>query len=143
MAVVYQAQHAELGSLHAIKRLKIPSRQVQERLVQEGRLQSSLQHPNVLSVTDLLTVDGAPALVMGLLQAHSGGLDGRSATHHQSTGCIGPRLAERRGGCPCTWAGAPIKPANILVAVTDDSLVPKVADFGLAKIMEGDDPRRP
>ena len=25
MAVVYQAQHAELGSLHAIKRLKIPS----------------------------------------------------------------------------------------------------------------------
>ena len=38
MAVVYRAQHAELGSLHALKRLKIPGRKVSERLVLEGQL---------------------------------------------------------------------------------------------------------
>ena len=56
MAVVYQAQHAELGSLPlTIKRLKIipPS----SRAIGSRRASAALQHPNVLSVTDLLTVD--------------------------------------------------------------------------------------
>ena len=64
MAVVYRAEHVELGSLHALKKLKIPGEKVNERLLLEGRLQSSLQHPNVVSVTDLITIDGVPALVM-------------------------------------------------------------------------------
>ena len=143
MAVVYQAQHAELGSLHAIKRLKIPSRQVQERLVQEGRLQSSLQHPNVLSVTDLLTVDGAPALVMefvagptlaDLMASQTLTMDQRDALARDLL--KGVAAAHAHG-----LVHRDLKPANVLVAVTDDSLVPKVADFGLAKIMEGDEPQ--
>ena len=43
MAVVYRARHRELGSLHAIKQLTHRAPEVSERLVQEGRLQSTLK----------------------------------------------------------------------------------------------------
>ena len=83
MAVVYPARHRELGSLHAIKQLKIDKDSVQERLLQEGRLQSSLQHPNVVSVTDLISIEGAPALVRTLARhqtpRQAGGGGGREA----------------------------------------------------------------
>lgn len=143
MAVVYQAQHAELGSLHAIKRLKIPSRQVQERLVQEGRLQSSLQHPNVPSVTVLLTVDGAPALVMEFVAGPTLAdlMVSQTLTMDQRDALARDLLKGVAAAHAHVLVHRDLKPANVLVAVTDDSLVPKVADFGLAKIMEGDEPQ--
>ncbi len=139
MAVVYRARHRDLGSLHAIKQLTHPDADISDRLVQEGRLQSSLRHPNVLSVTDLVQIDDLPALVMeyvagpslkelleqttlGLPQVDAlvrGLLRGVAAAH-------GHGLVHRD-----------LKPANILIAITDDALIPKVADFGLAKVLEG------
>ena len=64
MAVVYRARHRDLGSLHALKELTRSEPEVRERLIQEGRLQSTLRHPNVVSVTDLVSVNEMPALVM-------------------------------------------------------------------------------
>ena len=53
-----------LGSLHAIKRLHLDDAVVRERLLREGRLQSTLQHPNITRVTDIIRIDDSPALVM-------------------------------------------------------------------------------
>ena len=64
MATVYLATHRELGSRHAIKLLYRTSDGTRERLMQEGRLQGSLKHPNVVAVTDLVYVGGTPGLVM-------------------------------------------------------------------------------
>ncbi|MBT3218717.1 MAG: hypothetical protein HN348_06465 [Proteobacteria bacterium] len=63
MASVYLVQHQKLGSLHALKMLKIASEKVQKRLLQEGRIQGQLKHPNVVPVTDTITFRGLPGLV--------------------------------------------------------------------------------
>ena len=64
MAVVYRARHVQLGSLHAVKVLKLPTAAIQDRLLQEGRVQAQLRHPNIVSVTDVVDVHGSPGLVM-------------------------------------------------------------------------------
>ena len=64
MAKVYLVRHSHLDSLHAMKILDSRSAHVRDRLFQEGRLQASLHHPNIVSVTDVVVIDGCPALVM-------------------------------------------------------------------------------
>ena len=61
MAVVYKARHRDLGSFHAIKKLKVQDFDVQNRLIQEGKLLAQIRHPNILSVTDLVKLDGIPS----------------------------------------------------------------------------------
>lgn len=137
MAIVYRVRHTVLGTRHALKILTIGNTEIQRRLVQEGHLQASLQHPNIVAVTDVLQLGGAPALVMEfvdgppldqllrqgrltLAQADAlarGILDGVAAAH--AAGLVHRDL----------------KPGNILLKVTDSGFVPKVADFGLAKMV--------
>jgi serine/threonine protein kinase/tetratricopeptide (TPR) repeat protein len=145
MAVVYQAMHAELGSLHAIKRLKLPSQKIRERLIQEGRLQSSLHHPNVLSVTDLLSVDGAPALVMEFVAGPTLAdlMSIQPLSLEQSDALARDLLKGVVAAHAHGLIHRDLKPANILIAVTGDALIPKIADFGLAKIMETDENHAP
>ena len=71
MAIVYKARHRDLDSLHAIKKLKIQDFDVQKRLIQEGRLLANIRHPNILSVTDLVKLEGTPSLVMEFIQGPS------------------------------------------------------------------------
>ena len=132
MAMVYRARHRELGSLHAIKLLKNPSEMVRQRLIQEGRLQSSLTHPNVLSVTDLVTVDGSPALVMEFVEGPS--LAEFLEQHRPTIAQCDALARDILKGVAAAHAHGMIhrdlKPSNILVAVTEEALVPKIADFG-------------
>jgi len=46
MATVYLVRHTSLGTLHALKVLTVSSDTIRERLIQEGRIQGTLQHPN-------------------------------------------------------------------------------------------------
>ena len=68
MAVVYRAKHRDLDSLHAIKKLKVRDERVRKRLILEGKVLSQLRHPNILSVTDLIEIEGCPALVMEFIR---------------------------------------------------------------------------
>ena len=68
MAVVYRVRHVQLDSLHALKILTIGSESIKERLVQEGKVQASLRHPNIVAVTDVLEIRGAPGLVMEFIE---------------------------------------------------------------------------
>ena len=140
MSVVYRARHRDLGSLHAIKQLRVKDPDIRERLVQEGRMQSGLRHPNIVSVTDMVTLDGSPALVMEYVAGPS--LADLLARHRPSIEqCDAIARGVLKGVAAAHGHGLvhrDLKPANILIAVTDDEVVPKIADFGLAKLLEGE-----
>ena len=138
MAVVYRAKHRDLGSMHALKQLTRPDAEVRERLVQEGRLQSTLSHPNVVSVTDLVEIEGMPALVMEyvsgptLQQLLKKGPLSVAQMDALASGILRGVAAAHAHGL----VHRDLKPGNILVSLVNDALVPKIADFGLAKVLE-------
>ncbi|MEQ1505058.1 MAG: protein kinase, partial [Myxococcota bacterium] len=65
MAEVFLARHRELGTLHALKRIRDHNPRLFGRLRTEGELQRTLRHPNVVPVLEVATADdGEPVLVM-------------------------------------------------------------------------------
>ncbi len=140
MAAVYRVRHVQLGTLAALKVLTLPAKSIQERLINEGRVQAALQHPNIVAVSDVVVHEGAPGLVMEYVRGPS--LDDfllrRRLTHDQAdeiaVGILrGVGAAHSHG-----LIHRDLKPANIMLAITDHGLVPKVTDFGLVKMILGE-----
>ncbi len=140
MAVVYRVKHTQLGSIHALKVLSAGTKTVRERLMQEGKVQASLRHPNIVAVTDVIDVHGDPGLVMEYVAGP--GLDRmlKEKTPNLAEGMRiflgvvrGIRHAHRKG-----LIHRDLKPGNVLLEETEDGLIPKVADFGLVKIVAGE-----
>lgn len=102
MAQVFRVRHRTLGTLHALKVLKVQSPAIRERLVREGRVQAQFRHPNIVAVTQAESL--FRGILAGVARAHRDGLIHRD-----------------------------LKPGNVLLEFTEDGIVPKVADFGLAK----------
>lgn len=136
MATVYAARHVELGSLHGLKVMSLTSPALVNRVLQEGRIQARLRHPNVVPVTDVLRIQGVPALVMDLVVGPS--LETLIAARrlsldqvdHLGRGILaGVGAAHNQGR-----VHRDIKPGNVLLELTHEGVVPRVADFGLAKI---------
>lgn len=137
MAVVYRVRHSTLGTVHALKLLKYGDESIQRRLVTEGQVQAALRSPNVVTVSDVLGVGGMPALLMEFI-------DGPSLEDwlEENRVSVPAALAIFRGvlaGVACAHRAGLIhrdlKPGNILLAPVDGKVVPKVADFGLAKVV--------
>ena len=141
MAIVYRVRHQQLGTLHALKVLMLPAKSIRERLLQEGRVQARLRHANIVSVTDVVDVDGAPGLVMEYIPGPS--LDDLLRQHDLSVeqaDLIGRGVLE--GVAAAHEVGLvhrDLKPGNVLLEVKKDRLIPKITDFGLAKILTDDE----
>jgi len=140
MAVVYRVRHRDLDSLHALKVLTMMSPSVRDRLRLEGRAQAKLRHPNIVSVTDLVDVDGAPGLVMELVEGPSleerlqnGEMDLATADAIARGMLAGVVEAHRHG-----LVHRDLKPGNVLLASQGGALVPKITDFGLVKVVMAD-----
>ena len=140
MAVVYRARHNQLGTEHALKVLTIRSEAIRERLLQEGRVQAGLRHPNIVCVTDVVMMGENPGLVMEYIA-------GPSLEEFLAKGRLTlPQVDALAQGILQGVATAhrkelihrDLKPANILLEVTGGRITPKVADFGLAKILDQD-----
>lgn len=140
MAAVYAVRHNTLGSSHALKLLKIESASIRERLVAEGQAQASLRHPNIVAVTDVLMIKGQPALLMERIDGP--GLDVYLSENRPDVGdalrlfrgiLAGVARAHRAG-----LVHRDLKPGNVLLDSADGHIIPKVADFGLAKILHED-----
>lgn len=141
MAAVYRVRHNTLGSYHALKLLKVANPDIKRRLVEEGRVQASLHHPNIVAVTDVLVVDGQPGLLMELvdgptleewLWSNRPTLEQAEALFRGVVAGVG--RAHRAG-----LVHRDLKPGNILLDVADGMVIPKVTDFGLAKILADED----
>jgi len=143
MAVVYRVRHNDLDSLHALKVLTLHSTSVRERLRLEGRSQARLRHPNIVSVTDLVDVQGAPGLVMELVEGpsledmlRSGSVDLQTADQLARGILEGVAEAHQHG-----LVHRDLKPGNILVDNRSGRLVAKITDFGLVKVVMDDAPQ--
>ena len=139
MAEVYRVKHVSLGSVHALKVLLLPHPGLRERFLREGRIQ--IRHPNVVAVTDVIEHRGK----LGLLMEYVDHVSLQQLLEAQGALPLDQALtlfAYILSGMSAAHASGvlhrDIKPANILLANTAQGLVPKITDFGIAKVvMEG------
>lgn len=141
MATVYRVRHAELDAAFALKVMAVDRADARERFRREARLQATLRHPNVVGVHDFLEVGGRPALVMELVEGPSLGafLAGRRLAVEDAEALFCRVLDGVEAAHSARIVHRDLKPSNILLARTHGALVPKVGDFGLAKLL-ADDP---
>lgn len=137
IAEVYQVRHELLDTSHALKLLPIARRGLAKRLIQEGRIQAQLQHPNVVSVTDVVEERGQIGLVMEYVEGTSLEellREGGAMDFDEAMDLFGQILS---GVAAAHMAGVlhrDLKPSNVLLAADGDAVVAKVADFGIAKL---------
>ena len=144
MAVVYRAEDDILGRAVALKTLhheyaEVPS--FRRRFRQEARAMASLDHQNIVKVYDISQDGEVPFIVVeciagrdvgDLLANRRGGRLNEQFTKRMAEQLLlALSYAHRRG-----IIHRDIKPSNILL--TQEGTV-KVADFGIARIIEEDD----
>jgi len=137
-ARVYRVRHTTLGTVHALKLLTVDHPVLRKRLLAEGRAQARLSHPNLVPVRDVLEVDDTPALLMDFVPGQSlqqlvsaGGIDPAAAVELFTQIAAGVAYAHTEG-----LVHRDLKPANVLLDDTTDPPVPRVADFGLVRMLD-------
>ena len=137
MGEVYVARDPSLGRKVAIKMLPLrmaADRDTLSRFTQEARSASALNHPNIITIHEVGTDEGAPFIVMEYVE----GRDLRSLLNNgpvpvRQVVDIGAQIAD--GLAAAHERGIvhrDLKPENIMI--TRDGFV-KILDFGLAKVI--------
>ncbi|MFD4369724.1 serine/threonine-protein kinase [Rhodococcus sp. NPDC058521] len=139
--VVLAGRHRRLERPVAIKQLPSALASdpvVQRRFVSEARLLASLDHPHVVPIYDYVENDGLCLLVMELLPGGTvwsrftdAGFDAPSAVAVALSCAAGLKAAHDHG-----ILHRDVKPENLLFAASGTL---KVADFGIAKVVGGDE----
>ncbi|MEN0065275.1 MAG: protein kinase [Myxococcota bacterium] len=135
MAVVYRVRHRKLGSVHALK-VVLPDAQCQ-RLIVEGQAQARLRHPNLVRATDILELGDGVGLVMEYVEGPtlSDWMASATAPARQWLRLFRGIVRGLRHAHGLGLVHRDLKPANVLLLETDEGYVPKVADFGIARLM--------
>jgi TolB-like protein/tetratricopeptide (TPR) repeat protein len=141
MGEVYRARDARLGREVAIKLLPPemaahPARV--RRFEQEARATSALNHPHILTVHDVGTVDGRLYIVTELVEGQTlrDLLGGRPVALRRALELAGQMASGLAKAHAAGIVHRDLKPENVMV--TPDGFV-KVLDFGLAKLAAGED----
>jgi WD40 repeat protein len=152
MSVVYKARQRKLNRWVALKILRggkdvEPGQRA--RFQAEAWAVAQLQHPNIVQIHEVGESDGLPYLVLEVVEGGSlaqrvadGPLPGDQAARLVETLARTAHFAHQRH-----VIHRDLKPANILLAsvvneqgsaATNDGLIPKITDFGLAKQLDAD-----
>lgn len=144
MSAVYGARDTVLGRRVAVKVLHpnlMGDAGIRRRFLLEGRITRGWAHPNVVPVLDAVHHDDVIGLVMERVDAPT----------------LAELLVQWREGLPLRELGEvavgvlrglqaahdrnvvhrDLKPGNVLVVSTHGRLVPRVIDFGIARVLEG------
>jgi serine/threonine-protein kinase len=146
MAAVFRARHRNgnpvaLKVLHAENSLDPDTR---ARFLREGYTANKVGHEGAVRVLDEgMTADGTVFLVMELLEGET--LDERWERHGQTlsvkdVASISHQILDVLAAAhEKSIVHRDIKPDNIFIAQTPDGEVPKLLDFGIAKLLDADD----
>ncbi len=143
MARVYRVRHALLETLHALKVLDPEVRanaDARQRFLDEAKLGAKvLDHPHIVKVTGIVATASVAALVMELVEGPS--LEGWLAEQKRPPeaevirALMLPVLAAVGHAHARGVIHRDLKPANVLLQRRPGApLVPKVGDFGIAKV---------
>src|SRR6266576_4818667 len=138
MGVVYRAYHAQLERTGAIKVMQAitPDADTVARFRHEAQAIAKLRHPNIVDVYDFGDFEGTPYMIVEYIPGGSlantmahGSVDQATALKYLRGIAAGLDYAHGHG-----IVHRDVKPANVLLTNED---VPVLADFGLAKLLEG------
>ncbi len=142
MGVVYRARQKRLGRIVAVKVLQgspAVRRAHVARFRVEAEAAARFQHPHIVQIFDVGQWQDVPFLVMeyvagGTLagRLRAGPLPVQTAAQLVQTLAVAVHYAHQRG-----IIHRDLKPSNVLLA-EGESLVPKIADFGVAKRIDVD-----
>jgi eukaryotic-like serine/threonine-protein kinase len=142
MGEVWSATNRVTGGRVALKFIRHSTHdtagELRRRFLREARAVAQIEHPNVVGVRDVVEHDGAPVIVMDLLQgetlaqrlARLGRLPVGDTARIVLAVIAGVGAAHELG-----LIHRDLKPENVFVANTSSGEVVRVLDFGIAKSM--------
>lgn len=142
MAEVYKTYDPEIGRIGAIKILKnslLEEKEYLDRFLKEARAAGTLTHPNIVTIYDIGKFEGAPYIVMELLEGENLGDLLKQGNKLPLENII--EIAMQIGSALdyAHTAGVihrDVKPDNVIF--TDQNRSVKIADFGIAKNTDTD-----
>ncbi|HUG52287.1 MAG TPA: protein kinase [Vicinamibacteria bacterium] len=139
---VFRAKHAELGHAVAVKVLQgsaTASPDSLARFRREGIAACRVRHPNAVQVMDFgVTPGGVAYLVMELLSGYSMDQElagGRKVALSRTVRTMVPVCEALAAAHRYAIVHRDVKPANIFLHLAGGEEVPKVLDFGIARIV--------
>ena len=138
---VFRARHAELGQPVAVKVLQASATANPEALARfrrEGVSACRVRHPNAVQVLDFGVTGGIAYLVMELLSGYSLEKeleDGRKIPLARTVKLMVPVCEALHAAHRSGIVHRDVKPANVFLHLAGGEEVPKVLDFGIARIV--------